>query len=109
MQKFYFLIVGTPHTYHYTNALDAIKSKKHVLCEKPVTCNVAELRALLAAAKEHGVFFMEAVWTRFHPLAKEVKKIAESGVLGAPVVLHADLSGNFDIQSELFPSISGVS
>ena len=43
---------------------------------------------------------MEALWTRFHPLTAELKKIAESGALGDPEVLHADLSGDFDIQSE---------
>jgi hypothetical protein len=42
---------------------------------------------------------MEAVWTRFQPLSLEVKKIAESGALGLPVLLHADLSGDFDIES----------
>lgn len=94
------LCPGTPHTYHYTNALAGIQAKKHILCEKPVTSSGAELRALLAAAKENGVFFMEALWTRFHPLAVEVKKIAEGGSLGAPVVLHADLSGDFDIHSK---------
>ncbi|KAF8075024.1 hypothetical protein FPV67DRAFT_1475762 [Lyophyllum atratum] len=93
------IYIGTPHTYHYENALDAIKAGKHVLCEKPVTCNVAELRSLLAAAKEHNVFLMEAVWTRFHPLTLDVKKIAEGGSLGAPVVLHADLSGDFDVSN----------
>ncbi|KAG1781045.1 hypothetical protein EV702DRAFT_1077323 [Suillus placidus] len=86
--------IGTPHTLHYENALDAIKAKKHVLCEKPVTSNAAELRSLLAAAKEHGVFFMEALWTRFQPLALEVKEISESGVLGAPLALQADLSAD---------------
>lgn len=91
---------GTPHTYHYTNALDAIKAGKNVLCEKPVTCNTAELRSLIAAAKEQNVFFMEAVWTRFQPLSLEVKRIAEEGSLGLPVLLHADLSGNFNIHSK---------
>ena len=42
---------------------------------------------------------MEAMWTRFQPIAKEVKRIAEDGSLGLPVVLHADLSGDFDIES----------
>ncbi|KAJ6485867.1 NAD(P)-binding protein [Mycena sanguinolenta] len=93
------IYIGTPHTYHYINALDAIRAKKHVLCEKPVTSNVAELRALLAAAKEHGVFFMEAMWTRFQPLPQAVIKILDSGELGAPVVVHADLSGDFDIHN----------
>ncbi|TRM65271.1 hypothetical protein BD626DRAFT_399275 [Schizophyllum amplum] len=91
--------VSTPHTFHYANALDALKAKKHVLCEKPVTCNAAELRALIAAAKENGVFFMEALWTRFQPLSLEIKRLAYSGELGLPIALHADLSGDFDIEN----------
>ena len=64
-----------------------------------MTVNAAELRSLLAAAKEHNVFFMEAMWTRFQPLTLEVKKIIEEGSLGAPIMLHADLSNDFDINS----------
>ncbi|THU86229.1 NAD(P)-binding protein [Dendrothele bispora CBS 962.96] len=92
------IYVATPHTYHYENAMDAIKAKKHVLCEKPVTVNAAELRSLLAAAKENNVFFMEAMWTRFHPLSLEFKEISESGVLGLPIAMHADLSVDFGIK-----------
>ena len=43
---------------------------------------------------------MEALWTRFQPLVAELKKFAEDGELGDPVVLHADLSGDFDLDSE---------
>ncbi|KAJ3787567.1 hypothetical protein GGU10DRAFT_348373 [Lentinula aff. detonsa] len=93
------IYVATPHTYHYENALDAIKAKKHVLCEKPVTSNRAELQSLLDAAKENGVFFMEAMWTRFQPLSLEFKKISDSGGLGLPISVHADLSGNFNIHN----------
>lgn len=64
-----------------------------------MTVNAAELRSLLAAAKEHNVFFMEAMWTRFQPLTLEIKKIIEEGSLGAPIMLHADLSFDFDINS----------
>lgn len=85
--------IGTPHAFHYENALGAIKAKKHVLCEKPVTLNAAQLRSLLDAAKEQGVFFMEALWTRFLPITMEIKKLAESDCgLGEPVALQADLS-----------------
>jgi len=90
---------GTPHTLHYANAKASLLAKKHVLCEKPATINTAELHSLLAIAKEQGVFFMEALWTRFQPLVAELKKIAESGELGDPVVLHADLSGDFDVEN----------
>jgi len=44
---------------------------------------------------------MEALWTRFQPLTLEVKRIAEEGALGLPVLLHADLSIDFDIYSML--------
>lgn len=96
--------IAPPHTYHYENALAAIKAGKHVLLEKPSTSNAAELRSLLQAAKEHNVFFMEAMWTRFQPISLEIKKIAEGGSLGKPIVLHADQSGDFGIESKCFPS-----
>jgi len=82
--------------------MDAIKAKKHVLCEKPVTVNAAELRSLLAAAKENNVFFMEAMWTRFQPLSLEFKKISENDVLGLPLVMHADLSADFGLKGDTF-------
>lgn len=91
--------IGTPHTYHYQNSKDAILAKKHVLCEKPVTSNAAELKSLLALARENGVFFMEAMWTRFQPLSHVFKAVLEDGRLGPPVTLHADLSGYFDIEN----------
>lgn len=90
---------GTPHTLHYENALEALNAGKHVLCEKATTSNAAELKALLALAKEKKLFFMEALWTRFHPLTLELKRIAEEGTLGDPVVVHADLSADFGIES----------
>ena len=76
-----------------------------MLCEKATTANAAELRHLIKIAKEHNLFFMEAMWTRFQPLTLEVKRIAEEGTLGDPVLLHADLSHDFDIQSEFTLSV----
>ncbi|KAH8104136.1 NAD(P)-binding protein [Cristinia sonorae] len=91
--------IGTPHTLHYENAREALLAGKHVLCEKATTSNAAELKDLLKLAKEKNLFFMEAMWTRFQPLTKALKEIAEDGKLGDPVVLHADLSGDFDIEN----------
>ena len=65
-----------------------------------MTVTTAELKSLLRTAAERGLFFMEALWTRFQPLAVEVKKVADSGMLGAPVIMHADLSYDFDLSSK---------
>lgn len=43
---------------------------------------------------------MEAMWTRFLPVALEFKKVVEEGRLGDPITMTADLSSDFDIQSE---------
>lgn len=47
--------VGTPDHTHAVAAIDAIKRGKHVYCEKPLAHDIREIRALMAAAKEHQV------------------------------------------------------
>jgi len=91
--------IGTPHTFHYQNAREALLAKKHVLLEKPATSNAAELQDLIDTAKEQNVFLMEALWTKFLPISKEFKKIVEEGRLGDPVMMWADLSVDFDIHN----------
>ncbi|EON64907.1 hypothetical protein W97_04141 [Coniosporium apollinis CBS 100218] len=67
--------IGTPHALHAQSCLDAIAAGKHVLCEKPLTINEKEAQTVIAAAKEKGVFLMEAVWTRFFPLVSSLHSI----------------------------------
>ena len=64
--------IGTPHAFHKKNCLDAIAAGKHVLCEKAFTITSGEAEVVLTAAKTKGVFIMEAMWTRFHPLVQEL-------------------------------------
>lgn len=51
--------IGTPHSLHRANCLDAIAAGKHVLCEKPLTINAREAQEVVDAAKKKGVFIME--------------------------------------------------
>lgn len=75
--------IGTPHAFHKQNTLDAIKHGKHVLCEKAFTLNAKETKVVLDAAKEKGVFVMEAMWTRHFPLVRALQKVLhEDKVIG---------------------------
>ena len=74
--------VATPHNYHCENTLMAIRKGKHVLCEKPFAVNSREVCRMIDAAREKGVFLMEALWTRFNPNIIKVKEIIDSGQLG---------------------------
>lgn len=51
--------IGTPHAMHKQNCLDAIKSGKSVLCEKPFTINTDEAQEVIDTARAKGVFIME--------------------------------------------------
>jgi len=52
--------LASPICCHCGQALTMLRHGKHVLCEKPVTSNAREARALVAAARENGVVFLEA-------------------------------------------------
>lgn len=67
--------IGTPHSFHKQNCLDAIAAGKNVLCEKPFAMNAAQAKEVFAAAEAKGVFIMEAMWTRFYPLVKKLQDV----------------------------------
>ncbi len=82
--------VATPHPMHHANALLALAAGKPVLVEKPFTMNATEARELVAAAREAGLFLMEAMWTRFLPHVAEIRRLLTDGALGEIVTVSAD-------------------
>lgn len=90
--------VGTPHTFHRNQVIQALGHGKHVVCEKPFTVTGKEAREVFAVAEKKNLFVMEAVWTRFFPaVAKAKELIFEDKVLGEVHQLRADFSMNADI------------
>jgi hypothetical protein len=74
--------VGVPHPGHYQLVQLALNHGKHVLCEKPFTMNAKEALVLMELAKEKKLFLMEAMWTRFLPIAKYISDLVKGGTLG---------------------------
>lgn len=84
--------VGTPHSHHYQNCMLALTNGKPVLCEKALTVNAAQAKALAEEARKRNLFLMEATWTRYFPLSIKVRNMIESGEIGEVLRVHADLS-----------------
>ena len=87
--------LGTPHVTHFALAKEALQRGRHVLCEKPLGLDAAEVRELAAIAREAGVFLMEALWMRFTPLTALVREIVDSGEIGEVRAVQAAFGAPF--------------
>ncbi len=74
--------ICTPHDLHTPIVLDAAAAGKHILCEKPMACNVADCDAMIAACEQAGVKLGVVFQGRFEPLALQLKEIIDSGRIG---------------------------
>jgi len=102
--------VASPHSAHREHTLLCIEHGKHVLCEKPFALSEAEGREMVAAARDRGVFLMEAMWTRFNPVMVRLRELLREGVLGELRYLQADFGFRvpFDADGRLFaPALGG--
>ncbi len=74
--------IGTPHDSHAELCIAAAKAGKHILCEKPLALSRAQAARAVAAAREHGVFLMEAFMYRCHPQTAKVAELVRGGAIG---------------------------
>lgn len=102
--------VSTPHPMHEAHTLACIDAGKAVLCEKPITVDAAAAERVIHAARDSGVFLMEAYMYRCHPLLAEVVDKLKSGAVGTIRHVRADFGFYVDRQPEhrLFnPALAG--
>ena len=102
--------VPLPNSLHGRWVVAALAAGKHVLCEKPFTANAEEAVAVAASAASaaaDGLVVLEAFHYRYHPLARRMGEIVESGELGrlrhietwlcAPIINKSDIRYQFDL------------
>jgi predicted dehydrogenase len=82
--------IATPNSLHAAWAIAAARAGKHVLCEKPLSATLAEAEAMFGAAREHGVWLMEAFMYRFHPQTLQVQQLLGEGAVGQVRIVRVD-------------------
>ena len=88
------LIVNSTYSkYHYPITLDLLKHGYNVISEKPAAMQADNVREMIAAAKENGVFYDIFQQSRFTPYFQQVKKVIASGVLGRIVEIDISFDG----------------
>jgi predicted dehydrogenase len=86
--------VATPHPFHAESVVAALQAGKHVLCEKPMGMNLAEVEAMQSAARDHGRTLMEAWMYRCHPQTQRVAELVRDGAIGELRHIQAAFSFN---------------
>ena len=69
------IYIATPHNKHFEFMKQALENGKHILVEKSITLNSAELDETMALAKEKGLVMAEAMTIYHMPLYKKRKKL----------------------------------
>ncbi len=76
------VVIATPTCLHKQNAVEAFAAGKHVVCDKPVACSLAELDVMIAAGKAAGKLFTVYQNMRFDATFLKVREVIQSGQLG---------------------------
>ncbi|MCB0572122.1 MAG: Gfo/Idh/MocA family oxidoreductase [Phaeodactylibacter sp.] len=104
--------IASPHTGHYEHTLMCLRAGLPVLCEKPFALNANQVREMIATAREHDTFLMEALWTRFLPTTLKALELIGNGAIGQVLAVKADFGfrAPFDPQGRLYnPQLGGGS
>ncbi|MBO3799608.1 MAG: Gfo/Idh/MocA family oxidoreductase [Candidatus Brockarchaeota archaeon] len=76
------VLVLTPHTLHFNQAMDALKKEMHVLVEKPMTTRVEHAKKLVEKASEEKRILMVSYQRHYEPPFRFIKARIESGSIG---------------------------
>jgi predicted dehydrogenase len=82
--------IASSHPNHLDDALACLEAGIPVLCEKPLTADLATTDRMIDVARSEGVFLMEAMWMRFQPAWILLERLIADGLIGEVRTILAD-------------------
>jgi len=80
--------VSTPDHTHASAALKAMRMKKHVYCQKPLTWSIREARMMREVAEQMGVFTQMGNQGSSEDGLREAVEVIQSGAIGDGSEVH---------------------
>ncbi|AUD01848.1 Gfo/Idh/MocA family protein [Spirosoma pollinicola] len=77
-----FLTIVTPNHMHFPPAKMALENGFHVMCDKPMTLNLAEAKELAGIVEKSGLVFGLTHNYTGYPMVKEARDMVRNGKLG---------------------------
>jgi predicted dehydrogenase len=91
----------TPNQLHQEEVEKAVKARKHIFVEKPISNTVAEAHAMMGFVKGSGLVFMVGHNTRRRQVFRRAKTLLEEQRIGEIVAVEANLSRPAGLQPGL--------
>jgi len=106
-QKPEIVLVGSPDHWHALQTIDSIKSGAHVYVQKPISVDVMEGEAMLAAARKYDRVVQVGTQRRSTPHLVEAKKnIVDAGLLGK--IHHVEICCYYHMRNESNPPLQAI-
>lgn len=106
-QKPDIVLIGTPDHWHALQAIEAVRSGAHVYLQKPISVDVIEGEAVVAAARKHGRVIQVGTQRRSTPHLMEAKRLfIDSGAIGK--VHHAEMCCYYHMRRNATPPLQPV-
>jgi len=101
------VLVGSPDHWHALQTIEAVKAGAHVYVQKPISVDVMEGEAMLAAARKYNRVVQVGTQRRSTPHLLEAKKnIIDAGLLGK--VSHVEMCCYYHMRNNGNPPIQEV-
>ena len=105
--EFDIILIGTPDHWHALTMIDAVKAGAHVYVQKPISVDVMEGEAMVAAARKYNRVVQVGTQRRSTPHFIEAKKnIIDAGLLGK--VSHVEMCCYYHMRNNGNPPVQPV-
>jgi scyllo-inositol 2-dehydrogenase (NADP+) len=93
--------IASPNSFHARQGVLFLENGKHVLCEKPLASNAAEVKQMIEAAKKHKVVLMEAMKSTLVPNFRVIgKQLHRIGKVRRYFASYCQYSSRYDTYKE---------
>lgn len=101
------VLIGSPDHWHPLQMIDAVKAGAHVYVQKPISVDVLEGEAMVAAARKYGKTVQVGTQRKSTPHLIQAKKdIVDAGLLGK--IAHVEMYCYYHMRNNGNPPIQAV-
>ena len=101
------VLIGTPDHWHALQTIDSVKAGAHVYVQKPISVDVMEGEAMVAAARKYNRVVQVGTQRKSTPHLIDAKKnIVDAGMLGK--VSHVEMCCYFHMRNNGNPPVEPV-